>query len=134
MYGAPFADGDRIAGKLNALNLPGVWFRPCAFTAEYNAFQKYVGECCRGVRLFITDRRKFNSFETGMWMFEIFRECCPEFEIPFANGKCSAYMFDSVMGNSDWRTGKLSTAQFIERGRRESAAYRESIKEFLLYR
>ncbi len=67
-------------------------------------------------------------------MLEIFRECCPEFQIPFDNGRCEAFLFDCVLGSSDWRTGKLSTAQFIERGRRESAAYRESIKEFLLYR
>ena len=134
MYGAPFADGYRIAEKLNSMGLPGVWFRPCAFTAEYNSMKKYIGECCRGVRLFITDRRSFKTFETGMWMLEIFRECCPEFQIPFDNGRCEAFLFDCVLGSSDWRTGKLSTAQFIERGRRESAAYRESIKEFLLYR
>ena len=134
MYGAPFVDADKIAEKLNALGLPGVWFRPCAFTAEYNTFKKYIGECCRGVRLLIHDRRKFNSFETGMWMFEIFREYCPEFEIPFASKRCSNNMFDSCLGTSDWRTGKLSTAQFIERGRRESAEYKKSIQEFLLYR
>ena len=127
-------DGCKIADKLNAMDLPGVWFRPCAFTAEYNAFKKYVGECCRGVQLFITDRRKFKPFETGMWMLETFRECCPEFEIPFANGRCEDVLFDCVLGSADWRTGKLSTAQFIERGRRESAEYEKSVREFLIYR
>ena len=134
MYGAPFVDGYLVADRLNALKLDGVLFRSCAFRSEYNAFQKYVGECCRGVRLFITDRRKFRVFETGMWMLEIFRECCPEFQIPFANRQCSESVFDSVLGSADWRTGKQSTAQFIERGRRESAEYKKSIQEFLLYR
>ena len=134
MYGAPFADGYKIADKLNAMDLPGVWFRPCAFTAEYNAMKKYIGECCRGVQLFITDRRKFKPFETGMWMLETFREHCPGFEIPFANGRCEDILFDCVLGSADWRTGKLTTAQFIERGRRESAEYKKSVQEFLIYR
>ena len=134
MYGAPFVDGYKIADQLNAMDLPGVWFRPCAFTAEYNAMKKYIGECCRGVQLFITDRRKFKPFETGMWMLETFRECCPEFEIPFANGRCEDVLFDCVLGSADWRTGKLTTAQFIERGRRESAEYKKSVREFLIYR
>ena len=134
MFGAPYADGYRIAETLNKRNLPGVLFRPCAFTAEYNAFQKYVGECCRGVQLFITDRRRFNSFETAMWMLETFRECCPEFEIPFSNGRCLAKTFDCVIGSADWRLGKLSTAEFIERGRREAAEFKKSNAEFFIYK
>ena len=106
----------------------------CAFTAEYNAFQKYVGECCRGIQLFITDRRRFNSFETAMWMLETFRECCPEFEIPFSNGRCLAKTFDAVLGSADWRLGKLSTAEFIERGRREAAEFKKSVTEFFIYK
>ena len=133
MVGAPYADGYKIAEKLNGMNLPGVLFRPCAFTSEYNAFRKYVGECCRGVQLFITDRRSFNPFETGMWMLETFRECCPEFEIPFANGRCLAQTFDAVLGSADWRLGRLSTPEFIERGRREAADYQRSVAEYLIY-
>ena len=133
MFGAPFVDGYRIAEKLAQRNLPGVLFRPCAFTAQYNAYKKYVGECCRGVQLFVTDRRRFNAFETGMWMLEIFRECCPEFEIPFANGLCIAKSFDCVLGSADWRLGKLSTPEFIERGRREAAEFQRSVSEYLIY-
>ena len=133
MFGAPFADGYKIAARLNERKLQGVLFRPSAFTAEYNAFQKYVGECCRGVQLFITDRRCFNSFETGMWMLETFRECCPEFEIPYANGRCLAKTFDAVLGSADWRLGRLSTAEFIARGRREAAEFKKSTAEYLIY-
>lgn len=133
MYGTPSANGHKIAEKLNAMNLPGVTFRPCAFSAEYNVFQKYVGKTCRGIMLFIKDKRIFNAFETGMWMLEIFRENCPEFAIPFANGICANVMFDSVLGSADWRTGRQSTAQFIARGQKESNEFKNSIREFLLY-
>ncbi|MDD3931453.1 MAG: DUF1343 domain-containing protein [Eubacteriales bacterium] len=133
MYGSPSANGYLIADKLNTLNLPGVIFRPCAFTAEYNAFKKYVGETCRGIMLFINDKHRFNAFETGLWMLEIFRELCPEFAIPFANGRCASITFDSVLGSADWRTGRQSTAQFIARGRKESSDFQKSVQEFLLY-
>lgn len=133
MYGSPAANGHKIADKLNALNLPGVIFRPCAFTAQYNAFQKYVGETCRGVMLFINDKHRFNSFETGIWMLEIFREMCPDFAIPFANGRCASATFDGVLGSADWRTGRQSTTQFIARGRKKSSEFEKSVQEFLLY-
>ena len=133
MYGAPFVNAYKVADKLNKLNLPGVFFRPCAFTAEYNSFKKYLKECCRGVQPFVTDARIVNTFEMGMWMLEAFRSNCPEFAIPFPNGRCDVRIFDPVIGSSDWRTGKLSTAEFIERGRRESAEYKKSVKEFMIY-
>ena len=81
----------------------------------------------------ITDARIVNTFEMGMWMLDAFRECCPEFVIPFPNGRCDVRIFDPVIGSSDWRTGKLSTAEFIERGRKESAEYKKSVKEFMIY-
>ena len=134
MFGAPGADGKLIADKLNALNMPGVIFRECAFTAGSNAFKKYVGELCTGVQMFLSDRRTFSAFETGMWMLEIFRSCYDDFAIPFNNGRCEAFLFDCTLGSADWRTGKMSTAEFIERGRRESAEFQKSITEFMLYK
>ena len=133
MYGAPFVDAYKVADKLNKLNLEGVFFRPCAFTAGSNAFKKYVNECCRGVQPFITDCRKVNTFEVGMWMLEIFRDCCKEFVIPFPNGRCDVRIFDPVLGSSDWRLGKQSTAEFIARGAKESAEFKKSVKEFMIY-
>ena len=133
MYGTPWADAYKIADKLNQLNLGGVFFRPCAFTAGENSFQKYVGECCRGVQVFISDYYAVNAFETGMWMLEIFRDICPEFSVPHPNGKNSERLFDAILGSSDWRLGKVSTADFIARGAKESDEYQKSISEFMIY-
>ncbi len=133
MYGVPGADAYKIAGKLNALELPGVFFRPCAFTASENSFQKYIGECCSGIQVFITDCYAVNAFEMGMWMLEVFREVCPDFSVPHPNGVNSARLFDAILGSSDWRLGKVSTADFIARGAKESGEYEKSIKEFMIY-
>ena len=50
--GAPFAEKDVVADKLNSLQLPGVYFRPTAFIPAYGAFAK---ELCQGVEIYITD-------------------------------------------------------------------------------
>lgn len=50
--GAPFAEKDAVADKLNSLHLPGVYFRPAAFIPAYGAFAK---ELCQGVEIYITD-------------------------------------------------------------------------------
>ncbi len=134
MYGAPYIDGVKLEKRLNALELPGVLFRSCAFMAQYNMFKKYVDEMCYGVRVLITDKRRYNAFETGMWLLEVVRSDYPEFAIPFDNGACAAITFDSCLGSADWRTGRESTAALLERGRRESAEFWKSVEEFLIYR
>ena len=133
MFGAPGADAYRIADELNKRELEGVFFRPCAFTAGENSFQKYIGECCTGVQVFISDCYAVNTFEMGMHMLDVFREFGPDFSVPHPNGVNSARLFDAILGSSDWRLGKVSTADFIARGAKESAEYAKSIKEFFIY-
>lgn len=50
--GAPFIDGDALAARLNALDLPGVRYRPHVFTPTAS---KWAGEVCAGVQAHIVD-------------------------------------------------------------------------------
>lgn len=133
MFGAPYIDGGRLADDMNRLALPGVIFRECAFIAQYNAFNKYIGKPCFGVQLHIMDRRKFNSFATGMRLIEQIRRDYPEFAIPFANGKCEAAMFDSVVGTSSWREGKESADELIKRAEKDCEKFKKEVRPFLIY-
>ncbi|MFN8379013.1 MAG: DUF1343 domain-containing protein [Anaerolineae bacterium] len=45
--GAPFIDGEALAEQLNALNLPGVRYRPHIFQPSRS---KYAGQTCNGVQ------------------------------------------------------------------------------------
>ena len=63
LIGAPFIDGQRLADAMNAMALPGVRFRPCAFTPT---FSKYAGSLCRGVQLHLTDREEADAFAAGL--------------------------------------------------------------------
>ncbi|PVU99059.1 hypothetical protein BB559_001040 [Furculomyces boomerangus] len=49
---------------LNALNLPGVRFRPQYFTPQ--GTQKLAGKLCGGVEVHITDRKAFRAVPTGI--------------------------------------------------------------------
>jgi uncharacterized protein YbbC (DUF1343 family) len=52
LWGAPWLDAARLASALAAEGLPGVRFRPCAFTP---AWDKHRGTRCQGVQIHVTD-------------------------------------------------------------------------------
>lgn len=56
LVGAPWARESRVAGRLNALGLDGVHFRPVRFEPT---FQKHAGQSCGGVQIHVLDRRRF---------------------------------------------------------------------------
>jgi uncharacterized protein YbbC (DUF1343 family) len=61
--GAPFIHGRQYAEALNALHLPGVWFRPAYFQPT---FQKWAGSMCGGVQIHVRDREAFEPYLTGI--------------------------------------------------------------------
>ncbi len=65
-FGAPWLDGAEVAKHLNALGLPGVRFRPCAFTPT---FDKHKGLSCEGAFIHVTDREAFRPLLTGVAVF-----------------------------------------------------------------
>jgi uncharacterized protein YbbC (DUF1343 family)/CubicO group peptidase (beta-lactamase class C family) len=65
VIGAPWIDGRKLAGALNARGLPGVSFVPIQFTP---ASSKFANELCGGINIAITDRTAFEPLRVG---FEI---------------------------------------------------------------
>jgi len=63
VVGAPWCDGYEIARRLNALDLPGVRFRPFYFVPSAS---KHAGMTCHGVQAYVTDRDVFQPVETGL--------------------------------------------------------------------
>jgi uncharacterized protein YbbC (DUF1343 family) len=62
LFGAPYIDANRLGRLLESVGLPGVRFRPCAFTPT---FDKFKGERCFGLQLHVTDRSRFEALKTG---------------------------------------------------------------------
>jgi uncharacterized protein YbbC (DUF1343 family) len=75
LVGAPWVDADRIALELNALELPGVRFRPATFEPT---FHKHARITCGGCQIHVLDRHAFQPVETGVAIIEAFRRAGPE--------------------------------------------------------
>lgn len=71
LAGAPGIDPEALAGRLNALDLPGVHFRPATFEPT---FQKHAGRPCGGCQIHVTDRRTFRPVLAGVAVIAACRE------------------------------------------------------------
>ncbi len=63
VIGAPWLDGQKLAGYLNARRIPGVRLIPIRFKPNTSVFKN---EECSGVNIVITDRDRFKSVATGI--------------------------------------------------------------------
>jgi uncharacterized protein YbbC (DUF1343 family) len=75
LFGAPWIDGYALAGRLNKLELGGVWFREAWFTP---AFSKFTGEICGGAQVHVIDRNIYRPFEAALHIIKTIREMYPE--------------------------------------------------------
>lgn len=75
LIGAPWVDGGTWARTLNNLGLPGVRFRPAAFSPSYS---KHEGEPTEGVQVHVRDREGIEPLAVGLSMlvsaFQLFPE------------------------------------------------------------
>ena len=75
LAGAPGIEPDRLAAGLNALDLPGVVFRPATFEPT---FQKHAHRMCGGCQIHVTDRRAFRPVLTGVALLQACRHSARE--------------------------------------------------------
>ncbi len=75
LVGAPWIDAERFAAAMNALGLPGAYFRPAVFEPT---FQKHAKQTCGGCQIHVTDRHAFKPVLTGAALIDMFRRQDPE--------------------------------------------------------
>lgn len=119
--GAPFVDEKALAGDMNALCLPGVLFRPLAFTPMFN---KHAGTVCRGVELHITDRDAYRPFETMLHMLRHFKKY-PEFTINRASM--------ALRIGQDVLADDYDPATVLTRAAEDTKRFCENVEKYRLY-
>lgn len=129
LIGAPYINGDVLAGKLNALRLPGVQFRGASFTPM---FSKHAGQLSHGVEIYVTDRKKFKAVPTGLHLIKTIHDLYPDdFEFLQANN------FNLLIGNG-WVKGKIdegsSVNEIMNEYQDDLDAFKKVRKNYLLYR
>ena len=75
IIGAPWIDGERLAGEMNGRGLPGVHFRPAFFEPT---FQKHAKRSCGGCQLHVLDRQAFAPLRTAVELIAEFRRENPD--------------------------------------------------------
>ncbi len=73
--GAPGVDPEALAADLSRNPLPGCRFRPLYFRPK---FQKHASGTCGGVQIHVTDRRRFDSYATGVAFLQSVKRVAPE--------------------------------------------------------
>lgn len=73
--GAPWINGESLASRLAACDLPGVVFRPLTFRPT---FQKHAGIDCGGVQMHVTDRDLFRPVRASLALLVEMRRQDPE--------------------------------------------------------
>jgi uncharacterized protein YbbC (DUF1343 family) len=71
LVGAPWIEAERFAREMNALRLPGAYFRPAVFEPT---FQKHAKQACGGCQIHVTDRATFRPVLTGVALAAMFHK------------------------------------------------------------
>ncbi|MED3729231.1 DUF1343 domain-containing protein [Priestia filamentosa] len=128
LLGAPFINGTELSEKLNNLHLDGVKFRAASFTPS---FSKHSGQLSHGVQVYVTDREKYKSVETGLYIVKTIHDLYGE---EFSFNKSGN--FDLLIGNS-WVREKLEKGTNVEdiiaKWQRDTKAFKKIRKQYLLY-
>jgi uncharacterized protein YbbC (DUF1343 family) len=97
LAGTAGIDGTRLAARLNALDLPGVWFRPAAWSPLTGFWEHRE---LTGVELVVFDPRRFYAVRTAVEILAAVRDLFPH-----------AIDIASVSGiDRDWGTDSIRTA------------------------
>ena len=133
VMGAPWISADTLAEAMNALELPGLEFRPIYYKPYYSTFQ---GELCQGVQIHILDYEKARLSEVQFLIVQELMRLWPEkdwFEL--CNQKRFG-MFDKVCGTNKIREmfGKRYQWEDIrEYWYKDVEAYRAASSKYYLY-
>jgi len=136
LVGAPYIEAEEYGRALNALGLPGVYFRPTVFQPT---FQKHAGKSCGGVQIHVLDRGAFEPVKAGLAVVKVaydmytrdFKWKQPPYEYVFDKNP-----FDVIAGTSAIREAIESGRSLddMEKAWRASLeAFRKTREKFLLY-
>ncbi len=110
LFGAPWIEPFGFCRELNALEVPGAFFRPVFFKPTFN---KHAGTVCGGAFLHVTDVASFRPFLAGVAVVLTALHLYPE-HFRFARG---VYEFNAVHPAFDLLAGSGALRAMIAGGR-----------------
>jgi uncharacterized protein YbbC (DUF1343 family) len=126
LVGAPWIDPEPFAARLNAVGLPGVFFRPTVFEPT---FHKHAGVACGGCQIHITNRQTIRPVETGVALLREFRDMGPN----HFQWREPPYEYEYVLAPIDILCGSSEVRERLDRGddaRAIAAAWERPVEQF----
>ena len=133
LFAAPWVDAAKLTDRLNALQLPGVLFRPIHYTPFYSTYKE---ERVQGVEVHIVDRDRAPLTEIQFYVMQELAALNPAHK-PFATAAQSRLdMIDKVCGTSQIR--KLFTQRYRWEDARDYwnkgvGAFKQKSRQYYLY-
>jgi len=136
LLGAPGIEAERFAREMNALGLPGAFFRPAMFEPT---FQKHAKQACGGCQVHVTDRRAFKPVLTGAALIAMFHREAPSQPLwrqPPYEYEHDKLPIDILAGSPQFREqieAGTSAGRMAESWRADEDAFRALRAPYLLY-
>lgn len=132
LVGAPWINAAQLAERMNAVNLPGVVFRPVYFTPR-QAEVKYQGRLCGGVQLHITDKQAFRPVQTGLTLLYVINELSGGKFSFNKSATAAAPTIDIYTGDTNVRMG-VPLAEVERHWNQEAAKFKTLSQKYYLYK
>ena len=136
-FGAPWIDANAMAGKLNALRLPGVRFEATQYVPKsipnVAAHPRFEGQRINAVRLAITDVATYKPLEVGIHALVLLRDAARAAGTPLLD---KFDMFQKIAGTRrlhQMLEQGASGTQIIAAWADEVARFRKQRTQYLLY-
>jgi uncharacterized protein YbbC (DUF1343 family) len=132
-FAAEWINEEILAEKMNALNLPGVIFRPISYKPYYGVWKDKV---LNGVQIHITDFEKVNLTEMQFYFMQVNKKLYPDKDIFKLATNTRLKMFDMVLGSKTIRqafTKRWRVSDIHKYFYRDIESFRNTSKKYYLY-
>ena len=132
-FAAEWINADTLSKYMNALNLPGVLFRPISYKPLYGMWEDDV---LNGVQIHLTDPSKLNLMELQFYFMQVIHQLYPDKNLFEMATKSRLKMFDKVLGTDKIR--ELFSKRFLVKDidqylYKDTASFRKLSLKYYLY-
>ncbi len=136
LFCAEWADAEELSRRMNALNLPGLMFRPIHIKPFYSVGQ---GKNLQGVEVYVTDKEVAPLSLTQFYVMQELADMYPD-KATFKEGNADPKrfnMFDKVSGSKQIRerfSKNHKVADIIDYWNKDAEAFKAATKKYYLYK
>ncbi len=133
VFAAEWIDEGELAKRMNALDIPGVVFRPVVFKPFYGRDQ---GKTLHGVQIHFSDYTQAHLMKLQFWFMQVHKEMYPDKDV-FEMGKNRWSMFEKVTGTDQIRkrfSQNYKVSNISDYLSKDVVSFKEKSQNYYLYK